>query len=64
MNASPDPWVHGYVGPGAMGTDFEVDDYDKPTVLCLVSLSGGTVNTFPVERVEHFPTRTAHTSLP
>jgi len=35
VNASPDPWIHGYVGPGAMGTEFEADDYDEPTVLCL-----------------------------
>ena len=47
VNASPDPWIHGYVGPGAMGTEFEADDYDKPTVLCLVSTTFNITSATP-----------------
>ena len=36
-NASAAPWIHGYAGPGNMGTDFEADCYESPSVLCLVS---------------------------
>ena len=35
VNATTKPWIHGYKGPGNYHTDFEADDYDDPSVLCL-----------------------------